>query len=106
MPIDINGLPNTHTQASGDRNILPVGERKPVGQNTDNGRSSVKDTVSFSDTAVRLGRLGVAVDDTPVVDTQRVEQARQAIQDGTYNVNPARIAEKMMALENLLSGKK
>jgi len=106
MPIDINGLSNAQAQITGDRNSLPASEREPVGLNSENGKSSVQDTVSFSETAVRMGRLGVAVDDTPVVDVQRVEKARQAILDGTYQVDPVRIAEKLMEFDNLLSGGK
>jgi len=106
MPIDINGLSNIQAKITGDRNGLPTSEREPVGQNSENGRSSVQDTVSFSETAVRMGRLGVAVDDTPVVDVPRVEKTRQAILDGTYNVDPARIAEKLMEFDNLLASGK
>jgi negative regulator of flagellin synthesis FlgM len=103
MPIDINGLPNNPTQISGDRNGLPANEREPVNRNLENGRSSVQDTVSFSETAIRMGRLGAAMDDTPVVDTQRVEQARQALADGTYKVDAQRIAEKLMQFDDLLA---
>ncbi len=106
MPIDINGLSNSPAQVGGDRNRLPTSEREPVGRNVENGKSSVEDTVSFSETAVRMGRLGVAMDDIPVVDSQRVEQAREAIRNGSYQVHPERIAEKLMAFDQRLAGGK
>ncbi|HIE55315.1 MAG TPA: flagellar biosynthesis anti-sigma factor FlgM [Chromatiaceae bacterium] len=99
MPIDINGLSNIQNQVSGDRNSLPTSDRQPVGDSGENGRSSVQDTVSFSETAVKLGQLGVAVDDTPVVDTQKVERIKQTLMDGTYNVDPTKIAEKLVDLD-------
>ncbi len=102
MPIDINGLSNIQTQVTSERNGLPNSEREPVGNGSGNIRSSVQDTVSFSETAVKMGQLGVAVDDTPVVDTQRVEKVKQALMDGTYNVDPTKIAEKLMAFDNAL----
>lgn len=103
MPIEINGLSNLQAQITGDRNGLPTSDREPVGSSSENSRSSVQDTVSFSETAVRMGQLGVAVDDTPVVDAQRVEKVRQALADGTYNVDPTRIAEKLMDFDIALN---
>jgi negative regulator of flagellin synthesis FlgM len=38
---------------------------------------------------------------SPPVDTARVEQLRAAIISGDYRADPARIAEKMIALETL-----
>lgn len=99
MPIDINGLSNIQNQVSGERNSLPTTDRQPIGTSSENSRSSVQDTVSFSETAIKMGQLGVAVDDTPVVDTQKVERVKQALMDGTYNVDPAKIAEKLMDLD-------
>lgn len=99
MPIDINGLSNIQSQVTSDRNSLPASEREPVGSSGGNARSSVQDTVSFSQTAVKMGQLGVAVSDVPVVDAQKVEKVKQAIMDGTYNVDPTKIAEKLMDLE-------
>ncbi len=106
MPIDINGVNNAQVPLTSDRNAQGVEAREPVDRSAENGPSSVKDTVSFSETAVRLGQLGVAVDDTPVVDSQRVEQAREAIRNGSYQVNPERVAEKLMAFDERLAGGK
>ncbi|WP_456374459.1 flagellar biosynthesis anti-sigma factor FlgM [Thiolapillus sp.] len=99
MPIDINGLSNIQNQVTGNRNSLQTTDREPIGNHSDNGRSSVQDTVSLSETAVRIGQLGVAVDDAPVIDTQRVEKAKQAILDGDYNVDPVKIAERLMKFD-------
>ncbi len=106
MPIDINGLNASQTQIAGDGNSLRPSEREPLERSDGKERSSVQDTVSFSETAVRVGRLGVAMNDTPVVDVERVEKAKQAILDGTYQVNPTRIAEKLAAFDRLLAGGK
>ena len=105
MPIDINGLSNVQTQVASERNSMPTSEREPVGNTGENGRSSVQDTVSFSETAVKMGQLGVAVDDVPVVDTQRVEKVKQALMDGTYNVDPTKIAEKLMDFDVALKSR-
>jgi negative regulator of flagellin synthesis FlgM len=38
------------------------------------------------------------------VDQKRVEQIRQALADGSYSINPARIAEQLLALDQQLGG--
>jgi len=102
MPIDINGLPNAQTQVNGEQNNLPGAGAEPVGHNQDNGKSSVQDTVSFSRTAVRMGKLGAVMNDTPVVDTQRVEQVRKALMNGSHEIDPLRIANKLLQFDELL----
>ena len=37
-----------------------------------------------------------------MVDSQRVQAVRSAVEDGTFSVNPERIAEEMMSLEQAL----
>ena len=38
----------------------------------------------------------------PTFDSQRVEALRQQLADGSYRVNPERIAEKLLAIEQRL----
>ena len=40
----------------------------------------------------------------PVVDSQRVAAVRSAAENGTFAVNPQRIADKLISLEQALTG--
>jgi negative regulator of flagellin synthesis FlgM len=60
------------------------------------------DAVSFTATAAKMREIEGSLRNVPVVDTQHVAEVKQAIADGTYEVNHARIAEKMAKFEGLL----
>jgi len=104
MSIEINGVPATKVQSSTDDSQLKQAVEQPSTQQ-ESGKSSTADTVSLSDNAVQLGKLENSVVSTPVVDTQRVEQVKQAIKDGSYEVDPARVADKLMQFESILKPK-
>jgi negative regulator of flagellin synthesis FlgM len=57
------------------------------------------DSVRITDTASRLQSLEARVREASPVDAQRVEQVRQAVTDGTYQVNHERLAERLIAFE-------
>jgi negative regulator of flagellin synthesis FlgM len=100
MSIDINGISSPKVHGPTDDN-----QPKPsVEQQTkpESGKSSTADTVSLSDNAVQLGKIDDLVVAAPVVDTQRVEQVKQAISDGTYEVNAQKVADKLMQFESIL----
>ena len=105
MSIDIHNLGTSIPPRTGDSNPVGSNEANAADARQSTGKSSVGDTLSLSDTAIRLGQLGVAVENQPVVDTKRVEQVKQAILDGSYTVDPTRIAEKMMELDMALKPK-
>ena len=64
------------------------------------------DAVALTDTAARLQRAERSLATEPVVDTTRVERVRAAIADGSYEVNPSRIAEKLVSMEASLGAEK
>ena len=101
MSIDINGISSARVHGPPDdkQDKLPV-EQQPAPAET--GRSSTADTVSISDNAAQLGRVDGALDSAPVVDTKRVEQVKQAIANGTYEVDAVKVAEKLMQFESAL----
>jgi len=104
MAIEINGLPPSKGPGSADDAKLKQTVEKPVEQQ-ESGKSSTSDTVSLSDNAVQLGKLENTLVSTPVVDTKRVEQVKQAIQDGSYEVDPKKVADKLMQFEGILKPK-
>jgi len=104
MSIDINGIhPTKLSSTSDDSQVKQSVEQTSTQQ--ESGKSSTTDTVSLSDNAVQLGKLESTVISTPVVDTQRVEQVKQAIKDGSYEIDPARVADKLMQFESILKPK-
>lgn len=69
---------------------------------THNPESSTKDTVNITD---RVQFLDKVIAKLPVVDTEqtdRVEEIRQRVAEGSYEVNPQKVAEKMLSIEQLL----
>jgi len=65
--------------------------------------SSTADSVSLTGEARTLQALEAQIASIPVVDSQRVEAARTAVESNTYPINPERIAEKMMSIEQALT---
>jgi negative regulator of flagellin synthesis FlgM len=106
MTIEINGS-NQAAQAltntvSGNGNAPARNEPNSVANGP--ARSTGHDTVSLTGTAQHLRGLEQSLASQPVVDTQRVEATRQAIENGSYQIDPNRIAHKMISLERALSG--
>jgi len=101
MSIDINGISSSaRVHSPADESL--VKQQAQQATSTETGKSSTADTVSISDNAAQLGKMGNASDAVPVVDMQRVEQVKQAINNGNYEVDPKKIADKMMQFESIL----
>jgi negative regulator of flagellin synthesis FlgM len=57
------------------------------------------DSVNITDSARRLLALAQAVQSAPEVDTQRVAELQQSIGSGQYQVQPERIADRLLQME-------
>ncbi|HXP66399.1 MAG TPA: flagellar biosynthesis anti-sigma factor FlgM [Steroidobacteraceae bacterium] len=57
------------------------------------------DHVTLTDSARSLQRIEEAVSKTPVVDAGKVAAVKQAIGAGTYKIDPARVADKLIKYE-------
>ena len=55
------------------------------------------DTVVISDAAKRIQEIRSQLDEVPDVREEKVAQLRQQIEDGTYEIKPDKIAEKMIS---------
>ena len=61
--------------------------------------SSTADTVTFTGPALALQKLSEAVAKAPVVNTQKVASVKQSVQNGTYQVDAGRVADKLLEFE-------
>lgn len=105
MSIDINGISSPKVHGPTDDSKLKQSTEQPqVAPESD--KSSTADTVSLSDSAISLGKIDNSAVAAPVVDTQRVEQVKQAIKDGTYEVDAEKVANKLMQFESILKSDK
>ncbi|RJQ13383.1 MAG: flagellar biosynthesis anti-sigma factor FlgM [Nitrospiraceae bacterium] len=54
------------------------------------------DRISLSGKAKEISELRALIDQLPEVRTDKVEAVKQAIDAGTYNIDPRKIAQKML----------
>ena len=103
MPIDINNINNsTQTKRTVEQKHVKVvskGSDNSAAAGSDN-RAVVQDSVNLTGSATRIKALEEQVARLPIVDTQKVEEIRNAINNGTFEFNSDRIAEKMIQFEN------
>ena len=101
MSININNLtPAAVHSNNDDTHVKRPSDDSSAQQET--GQSSTTDTVSLSEGAVQLGKLESAVANLPVVDAKRVEQIKQAIDNGSYEIDSVKVADKLMQFEHIL----
>lgn len=85
---------------------VPNTEGRARPQGADGSRGAAKsqaapggDQVSLTDSARLLQKLGESVADTPVVDSQKVDSIKQAIADGSYQIDAGSIADKLLEID-------
>ena len=104
MPIEINGLNSGRAQQSSDREMKKVskastGNSKAAGQG---GGGSKSDSVTLTGTAARLKEIEQSLAEQPVVDAERVHNVQTAIKNGEFEIQPDRVADKIIDMETSL----
>jgi negative regulator of flagellin synthesis FlgM len=98
----INDLTQTQTQRSDSgKGASKATDGSGARPEAEQGAGSA-DTVRISQTAVQLNALQDRLSGVPVVDGQRVESIRASVQDGSYQIDPVRVADKLLKYENQL----
>ena len=100
MSIEINGTQGRPPAEVGD-------SRKPAADKTKDSaspRSSTLsggsgDKLSLTSAATQLQALEDRIAELPVVDTQRVQEVQRSIATGSFQVDPASVADKMLKFE-------
>jgi negative regulator of flagellin synthesis FlgM len=104
MAIEINNLtttPSQVTEAGGQPRTTPQpAADKATDRSATQNQST--DQVSLTPTAQQLRGLEQQIADQPVVDTQKVNAVKEALASGSFEIDPSRVAGKMMSLEKAL----
>lgn len=64
---------------------------------------SIEEATSSIMTMAQIMETATSLANHSAVDNERIEQIKQAIREGTYRIDPERIADKLIALERTLS---
>lgn len=57
------------------------------------------DEVKLSNQAAQMKALEAQISNLPVVDTQRVQEVQHTLATGSFEIEPARVADKVLSFE-------
>jgi len=100
--ISNNGMPLL-PQAPGNQASGPAAGSGNAASDASASVQPKDDSVRLTDSARAL-QDAAKVDGQGAIDSKKVEKIRQSIADGSYQVNPAAIADRMIALEGQITG--
>jgi len=101
MVIDFSRLNNSPSITGGVRGNATSGNAEKSGetQEAPKSASASGETVHLSQEAQQLQKVSDKLRDQPVVNSARVAQLKQAIADGSYQVDAGRVASKLLDFE-------
>jgi negative regulator of flagellin synthesis FlgM len=105
MAVDITGLPATplSNNATDSGKAVSTGNRENQTPVSSGERSSViTDVVTLTRHAENLRVLEAGFNAQSKTDSQRIASLKSAIDMGQYNIDPLRVAEKLMRFESEL----
>jgi len=74
-----------------------------TGSSQNNATNVSADTVNLTGTASKLRGLEQQLTELPVVDGQRVDAIKREIANGSYKIDAAKVADKMIEFESTIS---
>ena len=106
MSIEINGSQGRPPADVGDTRKATEQSAKAPTPSSPPPSGSSSDKLSLTSTAVQLRALEDQIAELPVVNTQRVEEVQRSLATGSFQIDPARVADKMLQFEAGLSTEK
>jgi negative regulator of flagellin synthesis FlgM len=100
----INGLENRPVRIAAGAAVGKAGADRAATQEKPPGAAA--SDVQITGIARGLAALEQKLRDAPAVDEARVASVRQKLDDGSYHVDPQRVADKLLRLERELGGGK
>ena len=99
MTNEITGLPGSKLHNSSESKEVGVQRKEASAAQEESGKPTTTDTVNFTDTAQRLQSLIDSIAKLPVVDTQRVDSIRSALDNGSFEIDTPQVAVKLINFE-------
>lgn len=104
MGMEINRNRGPVNQGTGSTKSKPAAGSKSsssatAGKQDDKVQGESGATFSLTDRASELQALEQKIADLPIVDSGKVEAVKDAIRDGSHEIDPPRITEKMLSME-------
>ncbi|MBL4623386.1 MAG: flagellar biosynthesis anti-sigma factor FlgM [Immundisolibacteraceae bacterium] len=75
------------------------------GSGSTEGSAAPRDRVTIDESTQVLRQSEASLDTEPPVDSDKVAKIRQAVADGSYEVNAGRVADSFLATESALFNK-
>ena len=101
MSNKITGYGPTTTVVTGGNRTAPTPAVHGDAQTT-GGAAQAGDSVTLTNSARTLQKLGDAIAATPIVDSGRVESVKSRIAQNTYKVDALKVAAKLLAADGEL----
>ena len=101
MAVNLNGIGLSGAAASSSRKASPA-QGPATGSQSQDATQQPQSEVSITSTASLLSQLQQSLAAKPAVDQSRVDAISKALADGTYSVNPGKIADGLIQTERAL----
>ncbi|OUR82841.1 flagellar biosynthesis anti-sigma factor FlgM [Cycloclasticus sp. 46_120_T64] len=103
MSINVKNSTNKANQASSSK----TGASAKSGKGSSSAKApqsqpASEDSVSLTSTAARLQQIEQSLNEIPVVDSARVDSISQSIDDGQYQINDDKIADRIIKSESAI----
>ncbi|BBT39245.1 flagellar biosynthesis anti-sigma factor FlgM [Pseudomonas guariconensis] len=99
MVIDFSRLNNSPAVTGGVRSNSATGSAPKAGETSEAPQTASGEAVHLSQEAQQLQKISDKLRDQPEVNSARVAQLKQAIADGSYQVDAGRVASKLLDFE-------
>jgi negative regulator of flagellin synthesis FlgM len=103
VPTKISGYPTSEPLAptlKGPNTGNVAADKAQTDASGANATSQTGDHVTLTTSARSLQKLSEAIAQAPVVNASKVASIKQAVTSGSYQVDSARVADKMLQFEN------
>ncbi len=106
MPINISNINNNAAQtsrANEQKQVKAVSSDSSSPAEQSAKATLKQDSVNLTSSVQRIKALEEQISRLPIIDTQKVEQVRHSLSDGSFEFNSERIAEKLISYEKELA---